>query len=441
MADSLEPNRDLFVQFTAPFRYRNHDSSYRFRPDSSFYYLTGFAEPESILFIWREKSGAKTLTHSHLFVQPRDLAREQWDGFRYGVERARALTDVNFADSSSDFSQKLLQWLGEVPAPGKAPRVYSNAGIYPEWKIQLERSLEQFRPAHRSGKKPVEALIDGTPLVGAQRLIKDSGELDVMRKSSKINVKAHLRVMHELQPGMYEYEIQGIVESEYQKNGCPDPAYTSICAGGANATILHYIENSKRLKEGELFLIDAGCEYNFFASDITRTLPIGGTYSAHQRIIMDIVAEAHAETLLQARVGVEFSKLHETAEDVLIEGLRKLKIIKGSKKEIRESKSYKRYYPHGTSHWLGHDVHDACPYIDSKGESLRLQPGMVFTIEPGLYFMKDDKSVSEEWRGIGVRIEDDVLVTKNKPEVFTNGLPRYAAEIEREMRSARSKKA
>jgi Xaa-Pro aminopeptidase len=436
LSENLEANRDLVIFFTAPVRRRNNDATFRFRPDSSFYYLTGYAEPECAFLLWKEKpTKGAAKTFFKIFVLPRDISREQWDGYRYGVDGAQKLLGADTADEIGNLEKGILDWLAKVPHPGAAPRVYTNAGEYGDLKIYLDRVLEKFHPHHRSGKKPLEALIDARPGVEAMRLRKDEGEVKVMREAGRVNVAAHLKVMHELKPGMMEFEVQAIVEGEYIRQGCMDPAYDSICATGANATILHYIENSEKLKRGDLFLIDAGCEYKYYASDITRTLAVGGKFDRKQRQLMDIVADAHAAAVQVARPGTPFKKLHETAEEVLIDGLKSLKLLSGSNRAIREKAKHKRYYPHGTSHWLGHDVHDACPYVDENGESLVLEPGMIFTVEPGLYFLKDDKTVPPAWRGLGVRIEDDVLVTDGDPELLTEGLPRRAVEIEAEMSS------
>ena len=433
LLDGLEPNRDLVVFFTSPFRYRNHDSSFRFRPESSFLYLTGYAEEHSAFMLWKEQKGQKVQTFFRLFTMPKDPAREQWDGFRYGPEKAKQIFGAQEAFEIKDLETQILDWLGTKPLPGQAPRIHSNAFGYSEQKEWLDKVLERFSPPHRSKIRPLESMHDARPLVEDQRLVKSRDEIAVMKKAGEINVKAHLAVMHQIKPGMFEYEMQALVEYEYMRAGCPAPAYTTICAGGANATILHYIENSEKLKAGDLFLIDAGCEYNFYASDITRTLPVGGRFSESQRKIMDIVADAHEEAIRCIKPGVRANKPHLVAEEVLIEGLLDLKILKGTKKQILESQAHKRYYPHGTSHWLGMDVHDACPYLDHKGEYLKLESGMVFTIEPGLYFMENDETVAEEWRGIGVRIEDDVVVTNTKAVMLTEGLPRRAKDIEKEM--------
>lgn len=434
LAGALDSHRDLVVLFTAPFRYRNHDSSYRFRPDSSFYYFTGFAEHDAVTFIWKENKK----TRYQLFVLPRNKEREQWDGYRWGEKPAAKEFGANEAFQISKFEKQLLEHLSTVPLKGQHPRIWTNAMAYPECKKMLEGALDKFQPPHRSGIKPIEAIVDVRARTGQSRLIKSPAEIAIMKRAGEINVKAHLKVLEALKPGLMEYELQAICEHEYHVNGCMDPAYTSICAGGRNATILHYIENNERLKSGDLFLIDAGCEHHFYASDITRTYPINGKYSKEQRILMDLVSEAHAETLALVKPGLPYAKMHERATEVLVEGLIKLRFLHGKRDQVIKSLKHKQYYPHGTGHHLGHDVHDECPYFDEKGESLKLEAGMVFTIEPGLYFLRGDTSVPSQWRGLGVRLEDDIVVTSKGAALLTEGLPRSADEVETYMARGRA---
>ena len=427
LARQLEPNRDLVVFFNAPEKVRNYDSHYAYRPDSFFYYMTGYAEEGSAFLLWREKVRGAVRTRFEMFVLPRDPVMEQWNGYRYGVEGARKLLGADEAHESSVLKRNILAWLADKPTPGTGPRVYTNVFFEPEQKKFLWDVLDQFKPKMRRGAHELESVHDVCALVQAQRLIKDADELKTLRKSGEINVAAHLKLMHHLRPGMKEYEVRSLLEGEYMRLGALDVAYGTIAAAGGNATILHYRAANEECKKGDLLLVDAGCEYNCYASDITRTLPIGGKYSREQRLIMDLVMEAHQEALAQVRPGNLYSSIHKAACDTLQEGLRKLKLLpKGT--------PFTRFYPHGTGHWMGLDVHDPCHYLDENGKSLRLKPGMVFTIEPGLYFMPQDRLAKKEFRGIGVRIEDDIVVTaKGKPEILTAGLPRAANEIEKEM--------
>jgi Xaa-Pro aminopeptidase len=427
ISETLEIDREILVLFTAPDKTRNADTTFPHRPDSDFLYLTGFAEPGAVLFMAREKpsKGKKAVLHEALFVLPRDPLKEQWDGFRYGPEGASKLTGIQECGDSSQWEEALLQWLNHRPQ-GCAPRVLSNAHLHDELQTRLNRVLEKFAPRGRKGQMDLEGVLDGAARIRAQRLIKDSADLTKLRESSNINVQAHLKLMHELRPGMKEYQVRALLESEYFRLGAEDVAYGTIAAAGANATILHYRASTAVCKKGDLLLVDAGCEKSFFASDITRTLPVGGKYSREQRNIMDVVFEAHQAALAEVRPGVPYTRIHQTASKVLEEGLRTLKLLP---KKVPLT----QFYPHGTGHWLGHDVHDPCPYVDSQGDSLKLQPGMVFTIEPGLYFMEHDKKALPRYRGIGVRIEDDIVVTEDGYSILTEGLPRSASEIESEM--------
>lgn len=427
---SCEDRRDLVVLFNNPAKLRTADQYYPYRFDSNFDYVCGYREASSALLMWKEKKGQKSVIHFHLFVLPRDLAREQWDGFRHGPEGAQKLTGATATHVIDRFEIFLLAWLADLPK-GMAPRIFTNAKLHVENESRLDGILKKFCPALRQGKLPIEAYCDINAKIYALRTIKEPKEITVMRKSSQINVQAHLKALAALKPGMNEFEFQALIESEYINQGCSGPSYGSIVASGANATVLHYNENNRKMKKGDLLLVDAGCEYQGYASDITRTWPVGAkTYSKAQRKIMDVVSEAHKEVIQMAKPGVVYTALHARAEDVLIEGMKSLKLLRGSIAAIKEKVQHKRYYPHGTGHWLGLDVHDPCPYTDDKGDPLKLAPGMVFTVEPGLYFLEQDEKAPKEFRGIGVRIEDDILVTETGTEILTDGLPRYADEIE-----------
>jgi Xaa-Pro aminopeptidase len=430
---NFEPDRDLLVLFTGPELVRSFDGYYPFRPDSSVLYLTGFAEPQFACLLWRQRSGKATTTHFEIFVMPRDPVMEQWNGYRYGVDRAQKLLGATAAFENSHFETRLNQCLQSITPKGCAPRIFTNAGIFHEIADRLARAVQAYSPPHRSGKLPVAAVGDLRPYVNAQRLIKDKGELDLMHKAGAISVLGHRKIMESLKPGMFEFQAQAVCESEFLSHGARSVAYGSICAGGANATILHYHNNDQRLKAGDLFLVDAGCELDFYASDITRTMPVSGRFTQEQKAIMDVVWDAHEAVIEMVRPGIPYANLHAKAEEVLVEGLLKLKIMKGKKADIIKALSHKKYYPHGTGHWLGLDTHDSCPYLDSQGQSLALKPGMVFTVEPGLYFLPDDKTVDAKWRGIGVRIEDDVAVTAKGCELLTQNLPGSADEIEKFM--------
>jgi Xaa-Pro aminopeptidase len=434
LSESLHPNRDLLIFFTASEKVKTHDNHYFFQPDNSFLYLTGFAEPESAILIWREKKGVKIQTQTKVFCLPRDREKEQWNGYRYGIEGVQKEMNTKNVFEIQNLSKEILNWLMSVPSPGMRPRIMTNAASHPEKREFLVKVLDSYSPPHRLAKLPVEAVFDYRYQVENLRLAKDKGEIDLMRKSCEINVKAHLDVMHSLKPGMRENQIQGIVESSFLKYGASGPSYSSICASGSNATILHYNTNLDKISDGDLFLIDAGCQYKFYCSDITRTLPANGKFTREQRILMDIVSEAQQEVFRISKPGYTAPELHKAASLAIIDGLKTLKILKGSSEQIFKNGDHKRYYPHGTGHWLGLDVHDANPYFDEKGRPIKFSPGVIFTVEPGIYFMKDDDTVGPEWRGLGVRIEDDILITARGHENLTEGLPRTADEIEKEMK-------
>lgn len=427
LAKRLVPGQDLVVFYNAPEKVRNYDSHYAYRPDSHFVYMTGYAEAHSAFLLWREKAGGATRTRFELFVLPRDPAMEQWDGYRYGPAGARKLTGATGGYEIEKLETAILQWFAQVPGAGVAPRVFTNAFAESENKAHFFGVVEKFHPRLRKGRLEIESIHDVTQITQAFRRVKDAQELAVMRRSSQINVAAHLKLMHDLRPGMKEFEVRGLLESEYMRLGALDVAYGTIAAAGGNATILHYRAGNEVCRKNELLLVDAGCELDFYASDITRTLPVGGRYTREQKIIMDLVMDAHQAAMSKVRVGNRYAEIHEAASEVLHKGLRRLKLLP-------KGVEYTRFYPHGTGHWLGLDVHDPCGYVDERGQSLRLEAGMVMTIEPGLYFMPNDRKAPREYRGIGVRIEDDVVVTKGgKPEILTAGLPRTADEIEEEM--------
>ncbi len=435
LSKHLTAGQDILVFFNAPEAVRSHDTHYLYRPDSNFVYFTGFAEPGSAFLLYKTKDEkGKEQQRFEFFCRPKDPEREQWDGLRYGVGGAKKHVGADSGYDISILGTRLLKVLSSELKKGVAPRILTNANAFLENKIRLDDVLSRYQPNGRRGQRNVEAVVDIRETAQAYRLIKDADELKVMRESSKINVEAHRELMHRVRPGMWEYNVREIVESYYYGRGCDSVAYNSICAGGANATILHYNDNCEQLKAGDLLLVDAGCEHKFYASDITRTIPVSGIYTRAQRNIMDVVLEAHQETIAKVKVGLPFARLNEIADEVLVEGLKSLKLLKGTVKENIKNRKFKRYYPHNTSHWLGMDVHDPCPYMEADGSSKKLQKGVVFTVEPGLYFLPDDKTVPQEYRGIGVRIEDDVYINSSgRPELLTAELPRSAIEIEREM--------
>jgi Xaa-Pro aminopeptidase len=425
---------DLVLYFNTSEKMRNYDREYSYRASSSFLYLTGFPEPQSAFMMWQTKgSKSSSKLNFHMFTLSRDPAMEQWTGLRYGPAGAIKTFGADQAFVISELKTQFHAWMDSRPAGAKV-RILTNALKDPSLRSQLYDLLDSHKPKLRKGPARVVAVEDIDVTIQEDRLVKDAEEIKTMREAARITSEAHLKALHAIKAGLFEYEVQAVIESEFLRQGAREPAYTSIVAAGANATILHYISNNAKLKSGDLLLIDAGCEYQNYAGDITRTFPVSGKYTKAQREIMEIVGAAHKAAIRVSRVGLPFSKIHQTAEKVLVEGLRSLKILKGSTQSILEKGTHKRYFPHGTGHWLGLDVHDECPYVDDKGASLKLKAGMVFTVEPGLYFLPNDKTVPAEYRGIGVRIEDDVLVrSKGAAEIITVGCPRYADEIEKAM--------
>jgi Xaa-Pro aminopeptidase len=426
---TLHANTDLIIYFNTTEKIRNYDTHYLYRGDSSFLYMTGFPESHSAFFLSKT---SKSL-HFSMFTQNRDPSMEQWNGRRYGPEGAKKHFGADSAFKIEDLEKQFLTWMASHKA-GARVRILTNALHAPELRTQLYKLLDAYKANLRKNSARIVAIEDVGPVIQELRLLKDAEELRTMKRAALIAADAHTRALNVLKPGLFEYEIQAEIESEFARNGAL-PSYNSIVASGPNATILHYNSNNRKMRDGELLLIDAGCELEYYASDITRTFPVSGKFTREQRNIMDIVAEAHKEAILIARKGLPYPKIHESSETVLIEGLRSLKLLKGSVKDIRAKASHKRYFPHGTGHWLGLDVHDECPYVNAKGEAIQLQPGMVFTVEPGLYFLPEDKTVPVAYRGIGVRIEDDVVVqAKGSAQIITGDGPRYAAEIEKFMK-------
>jgi len=435
LAKALGADTDLLIYFNTPEKTRNYDSDYFYRGDSSFLYMTGFPESESAFFLWKGRPLAKDAKPSKslnfcLFSLNRDPSMERWNGLRYGQKGAQKEFGANAAFAVEEMEKQFLEWMKQHSA-GTRVRILTNALHAPELRNRLYKLIDAHKANLRKNSARIVSIEDVGPAIQQMRLVKDAEEIKTMKVAARIAADAHARALNMLKPGLFEYQIQAEIEGEFMRQGARCPSYNSIVASGANATILHYNSNNRRMKEGELLLIDAGCEFEHYASDITRTFPVSGKFSPEQRNIMDIVGEAHKEAILVARKGLPYPKIHYASETVLIEGLRSLKFLKGSTKEIREKGTHLRYSPHGTGHWLGLDVHDECPYVDTKGNPIKLDAGMVFTVEPGLYFMPQDKTVPAAYRGIGVRIEDDVVVkNKGSAEILTTDLPRYASEIE-----------
>ncbi len=408
---------------TAPERVRNRDSHYPYRFDSHFYYLTGFTEPEAVIVLASGKS--------ILFCRERNEEREIWDGFRYGPEAARERFGFDEAYPIPKLDEKIVGLLENQRA------LYYPMGADLEWDSRAMGWLNAVRAKVRAGIGAPESLRDVRGVLDDMRLHKDAHELGVMRRAARIAAAAHRRAMQRTRAGGTEYEVEAELLYEFRRNGAQFPAYSPIVAGGANACVLHYVANDALLREGDLLLIDAGCELDGYASDITRTFPVNGRFSAAQREVYEVVLSAQRAALEAVRAGRAWNEPHDAAVKILAQGMIDLRLLSGGLHEVLEKETYKRFYMHRTGHWLGLDVHDAGDY-KRKGEWRALAPGMVLTVEPGLYIRAAD-DVPQRLRNIGVRIEDDVLVTENGYEVLTAEAPKTVDDIEALMRDARGR--
>ena len=408
----------ILVLPAAPVRVRSHDTHYPYRQDSDFWYLCGFPEPDAVLVLVPGRKHGEAL----LFCRERDPEREAWDGPRFGQDGAVESFGMDDAYPIEDLDE-ILPGLLE----GRS-RVYYHFGRDAEFDLKLIGWVNRVRAQVRHGAQPPHEFLELGHLLHEQRLFKSRDEIRLMDKAAAISVRAHQAAMRAARPGIHEYELQAEVERVFRAaDACP--AYASIVGAGGNGCVLHYVANTGKARDGDLVLIDAGAEYRNYAADITRTFPVNGRFTKEQRALHDLVGAAQAAALACARPGVAFAALHETVVEVLGEGLLRLGLLKGSLEKCIAGEHYRQFYRHKSGHWLGLDVHDVGDYrID--GQSRLLEPGMVLTIEPGLYVGADDTSVAAKWRGIGIRTEDDVLVTADGHRVLTEGLARSAEEIE-----------
>jgi Xaa-Pro aminopeptidase len=404
---------------------RSRDSHYPYRFDSHFYYLTGFPEPEAILVIV-----AGEAPRSVLFCREKNEEREIWDGFRHGPAMARERFGFDEAYAIAELEERLAALLENQPA------LFYPLASEPEWDARAMRWLNQVRAKSRAGVTAPARVLDVRALIDDMRLVKDEHELGLMRRAASIAAGAHRRAMQATRPGRNEYEIEAELLYEFRRHGAQFPAYSPIVAGGANACVLHYVFNNSPLRGGDLLLIDAGCELDGYASDITRTFPVNGRFSGAQREVYEIVLAAQAAAMEKVRAGNAWNEPHDAAVKVLTRGLLDLGLLQGTLEEALEKETYKRYYMHRTGHWLGLDVHDAGEY-KRNGQWRALEPGMTLTVEPGLYIRAAD-DVPEKLRDIGIRIEDDVRVTEGECEVLTHEAPKRIEDIEALMQDARA---
>jgi Xaa-Pro aminopeptidase len=397
---------------------RNRDSLYPFRHDSYFYYLSGFPEPEAVIALDAGPDGDRHV----LFCRERDEEREIWDGFRYGPDAAREIFGFDEALPISALSQKLPEIASDRPA------LFTPLGLSEPWDRKVADLLNEVRSRARTGVAAPEEVVDVRATLDSMRLVKDEHELSLMRRACAISSAAHRRAMRATRPGIYEYQVEAELLHEFLREGAQSVAYSSIVASGPNACVLHYRDNDRQMNDGDLLLIDAGCEYQGYASDITRTFPVNGKFTGPQKAIYELVLAAQLACIDAVRPGAPFHDYHKVAERVLAQGFIDLGLIAGPLDAALESGSYKQFYMHRAGHWLGMDVHDAGLY-QMRGESMRLAPGMVLTVEPGAYIRPADNVPQAFWN-IGVRIEDDVLVTADGVDNLTAGAPKSIADIE-----------
>ncbi|MBZ0094145.1 MAG: Xaa-Pro aminopeptidase [Sulfuricella sp.] len=408
---------------TAPERPRNRDSVYPYRFDSYFHYLTGFGEPEAVLVLV-----AGEAPKSILFCREKNPEREVWDGFRHGPEAAREAFGFDEAHPIGLLDEMMTKLLADQPS------LHFHLGADSAWDARAVGWLNAVRAEVRNGIAAPSAIRDVRVLLDEMRLIKSAEEIATLRRAAEISAAAHRRAMRQVRPGRHEYEIEAEFLHEFRRHGAQAPAYSTIVAGGANACVLHYVDNSAGLRDGDLLLIDAGCELDGYAADITRTFPVSGRYSAAQKDVYEMVLAAQAAAIDAVKVGASWDDPHQAALKVLVQGMIDLGLCAGSVDGLLESGDYKRFYMHKTGHWLGMDVHDVGDY-KRGGEWRKLEAGMVLTVEPGCY-IRPGEGVPEPLWNIGIRIEDDVLVSAQGCEVLTLAAPKTVDEIEATMAAA-----
>jgi Xaa-Pro aminopeptidase len=397
---------------------RSNDTHYRFRQDSDFFYLTGFEEPDALAVIKPEGDTKYTL-----FVRPRDPEREIWDGRRAGVDGAKSDFGAEDAFPAAEFESKLADFLDGAEV------LYYRLGVDQDLDNTIIKEIARMRGWNRKPIHPPQTIVDPATIVHEMRVVKSADEIEIMQTAADIAAEAHCEAMKAAKPGMHEYQLEALIEQIFRRRGASAPAYTSIVGAGPNATVLHYINNDGELRDGDLLLVDAGAEYKGYASDITRTFPINGRYTKPQRDIYDLVLKAQMACVEMVRPGVTHDQLKQRSIEILTEGMVELGLLKGKTEELIKEKKYEKFYMHGLGHMLGIDVHDVGRYYYGT-ESRALEPGVVMTVEPGIYISPNTEDVPEEYLGIGVRIEDDVLCTSNGPRVLTTKVPKQAEEIE-----------
>ncbi len=400
-------------------RPRNADSEYIFRQDSDYAYAVGLDEPTGCALLSARKGERKLV----LFVRPRDKEKEIWNGRRVGVDGAKAELGADEAFTVAELDAKLPEWLDA------APTLWFKVGQEQAWDARIARILNELRGAARLGKKPPAAIVEPGRILHELRLVKQPQELARLRKAAEITAEAHMAAMRDGSAGRREYQVQAEIEYAFRRRGGSGPGYGTIVAAGANSTILHYRAGDALLADGQVCLVDAGGEYEWYTADVTRTFPVSGEFTSAQRELYELCLSVQKAGILAVKPGVTVDELHDRTVRGLTEGLIGLGLLQGTADERIADKSYRKYYMHRTSHWLGMDVHDVGEYY-VDGKSRALVPGMVLTVEPGLYVPADDESAPKELRGVGIRIEDDVLVTEQGQENLTAAVPKEIPEVE-----------
>ena len=420
LAEEMGPH-SIAIIATSSVAMRNRDADYKFRADSSFFYLTGFAEPEAVAIIETFESIDEGYTYS-LFCRERDREMEIWNGYRAGVDGAVDDYDADEAYAIDLLDEEIIEKLLNKQ------KLFYRIGQQAEFDARVAKWIAQVNGESRRGTSAPAHVIQLDRILDEMRLHKSAQEIELMQIASTISAQAHTRAMQTVKPGMMEYALEAELNYIFGQNGCV-PSYNSIVGGGENGCILHYVENNKALKDGDLVLIDAACEYQLYASDITRTFPVNGKFSPEQKALYKVILKAQLAAIDAVRIGNSYKEPHRIAVRMMVQGLLDLCLIQGDIEQIIESESFRQFYMHGTGHWLGMDVHDVGSY-KTEGEWRAYEEGMVVTVEPGLYIAPDDETVDAKWRGIGIRIEDDVVVTKNGPRVLTAAVVKTVEEIE-----------
>ena len=410
---------------SAPMAVMHNDVEYVYRQDSDFYYLTGFNEPEAVAVFAPHHEEHRFI----LFVQPKDPEKETWTGYRCGVEGAKEMYGADEAYAIAELAEKLPQYVA------KADRIYYRLGRDQDLNNTILSLWQRLMAMYqRKGTGPT-AIADTRTLTFAMRSVKSPAEIDLMRQAATISAQAHNRAREFARPGVYEYQVEAEIEHTFRLAGAMGVAYPSIVASGANACVLHYIENNCQIGDNDLLLIDAGCSYDYYNGDITRTFPVNGKFTPEQKTLYELVLEAQLQAIAQVKPGNSYNSSHDTAVSVLVDGLLDLGLLKGDKEEIIKEEKYKPFYMHRTGHWLGLDVHDVGLYKHNEETWQTLQPGHILTVEPGIYISPHIKpaegqpEIPDCWKGIGIRIEDDVLVTEDGNEILTADVPKSLSEI------------